>query len=206
MKKRGFTLTEILIAVGLIGIIAAITVPSVSNIMPNQDKLKVLKIYKTVTDINEDLLNDTSLYLPEEINENMCTGLDCTQPPMNPDFNNIQGSRKYIRLLTNNLKLQERGSIDSGANPARFITADGNVWELSENRILTVDISGNGQFNGCTYSLQCLKPDKFSFSIDNRGRLTGIDALTKAYLENPNKLNDKKKDLKRAKEILNSQN
>ena len=41
----------------------------------------------------------------------------------------------------------------------------------------------------------------FSFNIDINGAVTGRDALTKAYLENPSKLNDKKADYARAKAL-----
>ena len=53
----------------------------------------------------------------------------------------------------------------------------------------------------CFYSSSCPKPRAFKFQVDTYGNVTGADPLTKAYLENPNKLNDKKADYARAKEL-----
>ena len=56
MNKKGFTLAEVLIALAIIGVTAAITAPMLSSLMPDKHKAMVLKYYKTITDINKDLL------------------------------------------------------------------------------------------------------------------------------------------------------
>ena len=49
MKKLGFTLTEVLLSMAIIGIVASITAPSLINVMPNKDKMQTLKYQKTTT-------------------------------------------------------------------------------------------------------------------------------------------------------------
>ena len=63
MKKQAFTLSEILISLTIIGVVAAITSPLISGIIPDKDKVAVLKVYKTVTELNQTLLNDKESFL-----------------------------------------------------------------------------------------------------------------------------------------------
>jgi hypothetical protein len=52
-----------------------------------------------------------------------------------------------------------------------------------------------GASSGCTYnSDSCPKPTAFVFKVDSLGHVYGYDKLTKAYLKNPTKMNDKKHD------------
>ena len=62
MKKFGFTLSELLITVGIVGVVAALTAPAVSNIMPDKNKMMFMKNYKELTTITEKLLQDPELY------------------------------------------------------------------------------------------------------------------------------------------------
>ena len=50
MKKTGFTLAELLITLGIIGVIVAILVPAVNNAMPDENKAMYLKTYDTLSD------------------------------------------------------------------------------------------------------------------------------------------------------------
>ena len=47
--KKGFTLAELLITMGIIGVIAAILAPAIGNLMPDSNKGKVLKVYNALT-------------------------------------------------------------------------------------------------------------------------------------------------------------
>ena len=46
MKKFGFTLAEVIVTLGIIGLLAAITAPLLGSLTPDQNKIKVLKAYK----------------------------------------------------------------------------------------------------------------------------------------------------------------
>lgn len=208
MKKLGFTLSEVIITLGIIGIVAAITAPMIDGIMPDKNKAMVLKVYKTVSDINKELLNDRSLYI---IQEN-CQGLDCLGKPSNPTCNKgdendwLYGTpAKYSMLLSDSLHCDGREPI--GNQGAKFRTSDGIYWEIKriagEEKIIINGTDPVG--DGCSWGANgCEKPNEFSFIVQNNGHISGDDPLTKAYLENPYKLNDKKKDYARAKEINKS--
>ena len=60
MKKTGFTVSEIVIALAVIGVIATFVTPMVARLFPDKNKAMVLKVHKTVQDINSALLDNTS--------------------------------------------------------------------------------------------------------------------------------------------------
>ena len=57
MRKMGFTLSEVLIALTIIGVVAAISAPLVNNVIPDKNKAIVLKAHKTISDINSEILD-----------------------------------------------------------------------------------------------------------------------------------------------------
>ena len=92
MKKFGFTLSEILITVGIVGVVAALTAPAVSNIMPDRNKMMFMKNYKELTTITEKLLQDPELYYTTYTLDAdgkkvpTCVGLSCYNAPLREPF------------------------------------------------------------------------------------------------------------------------
>ena len=62
MKKTGFTLTELLITIAIIGVVAALSAPVVTNLTPDKNKMMFMKNYNEVVAITEKLLSDPELY------------------------------------------------------------------------------------------------------------------------------------------------
>jgi prepilin-type N-terminal cleavage/methylation domain-containing protein len=210
MKKYAFTLSEILIALTIIGVVAAITSPMITGIMPDKQKIKVLKMYKVINDINQELLDDATLYHSGSDNTNTdCVGFECNSTTGLTSYTGINvdkyGAILYSKLYASDLKTNQ----DDGL--ITFNTSDGTSWMInnvdnSSNafRKITVDIDQSSKGNDCVYSDECSKPDRYSFEVDSIGHLRGADPLTKAYLKNSMKLNDKKNDYSNAAEILKS--
>ena len=78
--KKGFTLPELLITLGLVGVVAAFALPAISNIMPNQDKIMFLKAYNTVTKFAQEVATNHMYYDPtregyDEDGNYLCQGL-----------------------------------------------------------------------------------------------------------------------------------
>ena len=210
MKKFGFTLAELLVAMGVIGIVAAITMPSLSQLRPDKNKLMVLKTYKTIVDTNKELLSDPSLYM----SDGNCNGFMCIQLPTNPAITSLENNASYMGITKYAMLLARSLDTDSSPQPAdnpaflHFKTVDGTNWfvrQLNGSGLIIINVRFDGvdtMADGKTYDTNPSKPTMFSFTIPPESiNLKGHDSLTKAYLENPNKLNDKKADYKRAKAI-----
>ena len=210
MKKVGFTLAEVIVSLGIIGLLAAITAPLLGSLTPDQDKIKVIKAYNILSDITTEVLNDPSLYLKNSGWE----GLNCTEQPTHPDYQDVIyiGNNKFSYILASKLELSSDATLSGTA--VTFTTIDGIEWTsspfLESTNLLgydiTIDVNNSG--TNQTYDEESTKdkpkPDRFAFEIDLKGNIKGGDCLTKAYLANPNKLNDKKADYAKAKDLLDS--
>lgn len=193
MKKFGFTLMEIIVALGIVGVVAAISAPILNNLIPDKEKLAVLKTYKIITDINNEIKEDKSVWQEAQDAANQGMG--------------------WSGVLTNgndypNLVFAQLNTVpDSRRNTARgieFDTTNGIHWIVEDPDggygTITVDLM-NEKREHCTYnSGSCRKPGRFRFLVDaSTLNIKPGDPLTAAYLANPNKLSDKKTDYQTAK-------
>ena len=199
MKKFGFTLSEVLVALGVVAVLAAITAPILGNIMPDKNKIQVLKVYKTVSDINDMMLSDPSLY-PGRSSD--CEGLECTEFPYGINYTLQEqsyywGCNKYRTLLKRNLDIIEGAELDK----EEFTTGDGIKWKVEYDSdcslFITIDLDSSSNSVNCAYSDNCKTPDQFTFYVDKLGTVIPNDALAWSYLTNP-KVNNKKADKENA--------
>ena len=207
MKKSGFTLTELVITVGIIGVAAILTMPTIINIIPDKNKLKVLQYYSKIHSTINEILSDPEIYHPYTkegdpyfltINgEDPCVGIGCIEEDV------------FEEELIRRLKLQtdEEGKnkfqdgvefiIDNSGNERKISLKINDADECTSNTLLdspTTGCSGRGDVN------------TFKFTVDNFGGITTNDYLLKAYLANPNEMNNKEKDYKAAKEFKDAIN
>ena len=194
MKKSGFTLAEILLSLAIIGIIAAVTIPSLLNLRPDTAKMKVIKCKNVLEKLNAELLDDSSIYA---VNEE-CSGLDCTEPADEPAYNDVSGGKKYINLVARNFETETDYSNTILSDNSTITTRDGIRWRFDGSTVtLSVD-PNKSESDSCMYP-DCDKPNKFRLKVNNDGSVSGDDPMSKAYFDNPKKFNDKKTDLKNAK-------
>lgn len=217
MKKQGFTLTEVLITLGIIGIVAALSAPALDGLLPDKRKTAVLKANKLISEITQEILTDESLFMVEYNNIGYpCVGLGCQNKPIDPAFNKegFSGKTKYGNILSEKMELSS--AVSKSGNSICFTTKDGLYWEVTTNApqnddraelvystaTIEIDIDGKDKGKNSVFSASVNKPDKFKFHVDTFGRVIAGDALTQAYLENPLNTNDKKIDRARAKVLL----
>ena len=215
MNKKGFTLSELLVALGIVAVVAAITIPAIHKIMPDKDKGTVLKVYKTISEINQEIFNNPSLY---NFSDSACNGssqiIQCYSAPQDGKHPTAVRFKKYPILLIQHLNLADHSVSIGATGNCQFDTADGLTWIVEhvetdysgakkpKSYKITIVTNNSNRDNSCTYSHSCKNPGRFSFKVNGNGSVEGADSLTKAYLLNPNEINSRTADLKKAEEIL----
>ena len=111
MKKHGFTLAEVLISLGIVAVVAALTAPSLINLMPDKSKLKVIKAHKILSDVTSEMLNNPALYRDANCEswpgiqtvgtDDVCVGLGNGDMPLAEPYNtdDYKYEAKYPNLL-----------------------------------------------------------------------------------------------------------
>lgn len=203
MNKKGFTLQETLVTLGIIGIVAAITVPGLAKMMPNRDQQLVVKAYQTLTDLTNQMLVDPALYW----SDGNCDGLSCTNLPEEgtiPDdlyqnllrLNNtgqLNMTNKYANILASYLhRINSRD-----ANNNAFTAADGVVWVISvfadnagnpSGIQVSLDTDGvlpNGNLVFANGGNNVPDDPNFAFIVSPDGRVDAGDRLTRTFLDDP---------------------
>lgn len=136
MKKfRGFTLTELMIALAVIGVLVAVVTPAIMKTRPNKNKMMVKKTFYTTEQIVSSLINDERLYPdmteacenPEGVEETenfYCAwGFDYDSP-VKYEGETYTGNTKFRDLFKSKLNISK----DEGN---KFTTTDGATWDLS---------------------------------------------------------------------------
>lgn len=139
MFKKGFTLQELLITLGIIGIVAAITGPAIVGLAPDKSKTMYMKAYNTLLNVTSEIMDDPSLYFPtySAAGELICSGLYCAEHPNVEPYNSddFRGITKYPRIFASKLNIiedPEAEELGGGrSSEVTFTTIDGVNWEFT---------------------------------------------------------------------------
>ena len=188
--NKGFTLAEVLVTIGIIGVLSAITLPTLINTAPNKEQIMLKKAYYLISRTANELINDEDLY-PER-NDARFSGFsnvdihDQTADGSQARYHGQEfwGNNKFCNLMAarmnvkGNITCDRAISLNDGGN---FTTADGIIWSLPINNFnqgndnstqnIQVDVNGIGGRN-CFEGNGCAIPDRFTIMIDRFGRLT----------------------------------
>ena len=201
MKKKGFTLSEVLVTLGIVGVIAALTVPSLMNLRPDDVKMKFIKAYGTLTSIVSDVFGDTSYYYVPAYNANgdpICRGLRCysnndqndynmlntAHPELNlPDYINWirNPRRKLAMILASKMNLQN--NISCNGNICTFTTTDG-VWfrieDTGNRHDIVIDVNpSNVNNNGANQHLTVMNNAPADVTrVNNANSIKDIDTFS----------------------------
>ena len=180
MKKRGFTLAEILITLGIIAVASAILAPAIMNMRPDRYKFKVLECYKVINDATEAMLSNPEIYYRKPIDSNTptnaflangtlnpntqygCNGLRCNEKPTLSQFNDnkYSGVCKYPNLIADFLKLENITYCNNSSTSciATGHRADNTDWTISfvspqagGRWRIDVDVDLSANSSNCTY-------------------------------------------------------
>ncbi|MBR2525032.1 hypothetical protein IKE67_01060 [bacterium] len=208
MKHKAFTLSEALIVLSMVSVLAALSITAVSKAKPDESVIMFRRGYSMITRIVNELINDRELY-PH------------AQDPFN-STNQVLGNTGYYKgladyTLTDEMKtsypcLTEGSDLEKmkfpnlfafKANPVtvdlytsgrsigkKFTTPDGMYWIVSSSSKMTtngtiaiISLFTQGENNGCAYSASCLIPSRFVFKVFNNGEI-------KPYIDKTGEPND----------------
>jgi prepilin-type N-terminal cleavage/methylation domain-containing protein len=213
MKKGGFTLAEILVTLGIIAVLAAITMPLLGSITPDKKKVMVIKYQKVLSDLASEIATNLSYsWIPSDT-QLYCVGFGCYDEPPVLLGDSYTGVNKFRDILWTKLDGEKEADENyfnttdgvrikyTSKNPTLKMNI-GGIASSSEiyshqflDSIITIDVDGENEGNNCVYSSSCKKPDQFKFWINTYGKVEANDPLTAAYIKNSSKLNDRKKDV-----------
>lgn len=227
MFKKGFTLQELLITLGIIGIVAAITGPAIVGLAPDKSKTMYMKAYNTLLNETNDIMDDPSLFWPIGYNQDGIaeeTGLYSSVRPQVAPYNDdehCQGTTKFPAILSHRLNLA--GEPEYGDDSVTFTTIDGIVWtfniveveidtaefpdditaqSLGYEITLTIDVDGDDKGVNHSFDAEHMQADQFVFIIDNNGGVHAADALGMVYLQNPTDMHATKDDRSLAEQVV----
>ena len=104
--KKGFTLAEALITLGIIGIVAALTLPAINSTRPDAKKVKYLKTYDAICEVVKSLASNSKEYPSvgkDKANSATAKEYDLTEYPLlnmytsvdNADAQSISAQKVY---------------------------------------------------------------------------------------------------------------
>lgn len=140
MKKlKGFTLTELMVAMGVIGILVAVVTPAIMKTRPNKNKMMIKKSFYTAEQIVSTLINDERLYpdMKEICDRGVVEGEDPTKVycAFGFDYDNsvkyegetYAGNTKFTDLFVSRLNVKTEDATNH-----IYYTTDGIKWDLSD--------------------------------------------------------------------------
>ena len=187
MKKFGFTLAELVITLSIIGIVSALVVPAVSDLMPDKNKVQVIHFHTLLTNTIDEMFADEKLV-------NQYTTYDPVTLEPYVVSKNIHDlfSQPDTEL---NIRLDKQ--MDKNNENLTY------SYEPYGNSGYRYYLKVNNESGRRAYETGCdsRKINTFIFDIDKYGTVSAGDALTDAYLRNSFNMNDRKKDLETAKKL-----
>ena len=210
-KRRAFTLSELLIALGVIGVLTAVLMPIIFSLAPNQNVLMAKRAFYTIETIVSDMLNDPNCYpkinarvgFDDGLGYAKCDKYGGKDNPSKLGANNP--SEKFITLFTDRLDLKKVETTE-GDSDSTYITKDGMEWRFKNLNfqpaqadsygIITVDVNSSKHSPNCgdsTGTGKCEKEnaksfDKFSVRVLARGKIQMLDCWAAKAVQTDKKL------------------
>ncbi len=202
--KKGFTLAELLIVLGITGVIAAVLLPAINNLMPDKTKILYLKAYNELNKDINDLISNSSLFsstvkIGSKDYDISKYPLLNTEKPITTKFSDdkYSGTKKLCNLLAFTMNSDSNNKCDSTNYPdtPSFVTPNELSWwivpkvyETQEGKAsyqtdIYVDVDPSKKSKNCHFSESCKQPDRFKFILAADGTLIPADPMGIKYIE-----------------------
>jgi len=198
MKKKGFTLAEVLIAVGIIGVMSAIMASAFNQAKPDKTKMMYLKAYDSLSEAISIMANDSTLFSTsihvgsgedDNVNIEIAPLFDTAQPTNSYYYNipNLNDAKKFGRVLALMFKVNnpttEQGNITFRTGPSemnwtvypmQMSPGTINMQTTQVRACFRIDLRIGGENDGQNFQF-CVQPD---------GGIRAVDATGVRYLAN----------------------
>lgn len=184
IMKKGFTLGELYITMGIIGVLAAVLLPVMKSAMPDKNASMFRKAYYTTERIVSELINDDDLY-PDNDDKDEKYLANTERVKYKNEL--YEGNTKFCALFLEKLNPKENNGclknaqfgLGVAAKNVNAKTADNIEWgvrrpENSSGRasVISVDVNGSQKPN-CYYNIKnCKEPDRFFIFVDYDGTVS----------------------------------
>lgn len=192
--KKGFTMSELMIAMAVLGILLAMVIPTLVNTRPDEFKMLTKKAYYVTEQVVSSLINDPVLY-PDNtmycptgsVPGKTCTyGFDDTSS-VTYNAETFSGNTKFAKLFAEQLNV-----VDTDETSGNYIitTSDGMTFDFSTDtnspvktpwtvgtapktnyRNIIIDVNGDKAPNCLETDTNCSRPDQFRIVIYSNGRI-----------------------------------
>ena len=224
MRKNGYTLAEVLICLGVIGVLAAIMLPLANKFKPDGTKAMYVKTYDALVDVTREIASNPVLYpisyedSTQTINYSKAPLYNLTEVTVGKDSsgNDIKyggDAAKFCELLSLAIPQPMGAEVSCSAsavdysdstsfNSPSFTTTRGMQYVIGTDTDgstkyqtdIYVDLNGPKNGNNCLYSSDCKKPDRFKFIVSGDGHVIPADPMGQEYLKT--RMNWRKFDVK----------
>jgi len=126
-NKKGFTLSEVMVAIGVLGVLAALLIPAIMSNSPDTSKVMFKKAYFNLERTAEELINDDINYPANHTNSanGIERGFNYAEATTNGAKN------KFCYLLSDKLNtISESCQSSAASGTGTFTTTDGIVWTI----------------------------------------------------------------------------
>ena len=181
-KKRGHTLTEVLITLAVVGVVAGTLLPMVNKFRPDSVKIKYLQTYDAIKNLVSDLAENHTLF-PAVL---VVAGRSYNTYGF--PFINEQNTT-FCQSFVGGLNVANMTEADirtacTGANPSvvDFEGKDGVAWRLTTERSIAPDVflsTAEVWLNGDRTD----NTQHFTFQIGADGEISIRDQIGLSYLE-----------------------
>ena len=205
--KKGFTLAEVIIAVGIIGVIAALMAASFNQMKPDKTKMLYLKAYDALTEAVIAMEDDKTLFaytytITDDDDETEDIIVDIEKYPFldtqEPNGNNYfsgseyEGKLKFAKILMVALKGEELSKTDDDLS---FASGPGNyTWKITpiDEPVFEKDMESILFANKIDLNIGD-DENTFSFCVQADGNIQILDNKGQTYINNrksPRSIND----------------
>ena len=200
MKKCGFTLAELLLTLGILGVLIVILIRATLTVQPNEEQVMLKKSYHELTRIVHELINDDDMYpeLADESKEGQYFAntqkVTYKGVEYGGETDSDDAKAKFCKLFGSRLRLRESNACDEDHTELKegghYVTTGGVMWSLPITTFVTttedeegnshsestagtiyIDVNGDAGENCFEDDDECKIPDRFKIDIHSDGRI-----------------------------------